>query len=76
MQLRANTVYYPIQPIIGHAGNPQTIDQNGDNWNFYELLLLSNNYLFSANSPAPRINTKNFAINGRIYDIYNRNPLY
>lgn len=22
MQLRANTVYYPIQPISGNAGNP------------------------------------------------------
>ena len=35
MQLKANTVYYPMQPIQGNAGNPVKIDQTGDNWNFY-----------------------------------------
>ena len=35
MQLRANTIYYPIQPIVGNAGNPEMIDQTGDNWPFY-----------------------------------------
>jgi hypothetical protein len=34
MQLKANTVYYPVQPILGNAGNPEAIDQTGDNWNF------------------------------------------
>jgi hypothetical protein len=46
---------------------------SGDNWNFYETLLLSNNFLFSTNSPTPKINTKNFAINSRCYDINNVN---
>jgi hypothetical protein len=38
--------------------------------------LLSNNYLFSTNTPLPKINKKNFAINGRIYDTTNTKTLY
>jgi D-alanyl-D-alanine carboxypeptidase len=57
-----------LQPIPGNAGNPEALDATGDNWNFYELLLLSNNYLFNTNFPISRINQKNFAINGRCYD--------
>lgn len=41
-----------------------------------ELIYLSNNYLFSTNVPAPRINQKNFAINSRIYDTTNTKTLY
>jgi hypothetical protein len=32
------------------------------------MVMLSNNYLFNVNSPSPRVNAKNFAINGRCYD--------
>lgn len=39
-------------------------------------MYLSNNYLFSTNTPAPRINAKNFAINGRIYDTTADKALY
>lgn len=72
MQLKANGMYYPLQPIQGNGGNPETTNTTSDNWNFYEPLLLSNNYLFSTNTPMPRINQKNFAINGRCYDTNNR----
>ena len=75
LQFKANGFYYPLQPIQGNAGNPEQIDTTGDNWNFYELLLLSNNYLFNVNMPLPRINQKNFAINGRIYDTNDMRPL-
>jgi len=39
-------------------------------------LLLSNNFLFNTNIPAPKINKKNFAINSRIYDTSNKKTLY
>lgn len=39
-------------------------------------MYLSNNYLFSTNVPCPRINAKNFAINGRIYDTTATKTLY
>jgi hypothetical protein len=68
MQIKANGSWYPLQPIQGNAGNPETVDVNGDNWDFYEQILLSNNFLFSTNYPYPKINPKNFAINGRLYD--------
>ncbi len=32
--------------------------------------------MFNTNVPQPRINKKNFAINSRIYDASNTNPLY
>lgn len=35
MQLKANGAWYPLQPIQGNAGNPETVDVNGDNWDFY-----------------------------------------
>lgn len=76
MQLKANTVYYPVQPILGNAGNPEAIDQTGDNWNFLQPIYLSNNYLFSTNFPCPRINSKNFAVNSRIYDTTATGTLY
>jgi len=31
MQLKFNTDYYPPQPLVGNAGNPQMIDTTGDN---------------------------------------------
>lgn len=71
MQFKANGFYYPLQPILGNAGNPDTLDTSGDNWDFYEPLLLSNNFLFNTNTPMPRINTKNFAVNGRCYNTAN-----
>lgn len=37
---------------------------------------MSNNYLFNTNTPSPKINMKNFAINGRCYDVTNVNPFY
>lgn len=52
------------------------IDQTGDNWPYYQLILLSNNFLFNTNIPLPKINKKNFAINSRIYDASNNKPLY
>lgn len=39
-------------------------------------MLLSNNFLFNTNIPAPKINKKNFAINSRIYDTSNKKTLY
>lgn len=75
MQLKANGVYYPLQPINGNAGNPETIDTTGNNWPFYEQLLLSNNFLFNTNTPIPRINQKNFAINERIYRTNRQEPM-
>jgi len=35
MQLKANGMYYPLQPIQGNGGNPETTNTTGDNWNFY-----------------------------------------
>ncbi len=37
------------------------------------MLLLSTNYLFNTNVPLPKINQKNFAINGRCYNVKNTN---
>jgi hypothetical protein len=48
------------------------LDNTGDNWEYYELLLLANNYFLNVNTPLPKINTKNFAINGRFYDVNNK----
>jgi hypothetical protein len=71
MQLKFNTDYYPPQPLVGNAGNPQVIDTTGDNSVFMESLLTSNNYMFTTNIPQPRINNYNFAVNERCYDPYN-----
>jgi hypothetical protein len=38
--------------------------------------MLSNNFLFNTNHPSPKINTKNFAINGRTYRTDNQYTLY
>lgn len=35
MQIKFNTEFFPSQPIIGNAGNPQILDTTGDNWAFY-----------------------------------------
>ena len=72
MQFKANGNYFPLQPVLGNAGNPQTLDSTGDNWEFFELLMLANNYFMNLNSPMPKINTRNFAVNGRFYDVNNR----
>lgn len=73
MQIKFGTEYFPSQPIIGNAGNPSTLDTTGDAWPFYEQLLLSSNFLFNTNLPTPKINIKNFAINGRCYNANNKN---
>lgn len=39
-------------------------------------LMLSTNYLFNTNIPLPKINMKNFAINGRIYNPKNTATFY
>jgi len=52
------------------------VDTTGDNSSFLELLLLSNNYLFTTNIPMPKINKYNFSLNGRIYDPTNTNTKY
>lgn len=75
MQFKANGSWYPLQPIIGNGGNPEDVGTSGDNWDFYETLLLNNNFLFNTNVPCPRINQFNFAINGRIYDTSRKEPL-
>lgn len=72
MQFKANGNFFPLQPVLGNAGNPQSLDNTGDNWEYYELLLLANNYFMNANTPLPKINTRNFAINGRFYDVNNK----
>jgi len=76
MQIKANGNWYPLQPITGNAGNPEALDTTGDNWNFYELLLLSNNFLFTTNQPYPKITPRNFAINGRLYDTSDQRSFY
>lgn len=68
MQFKANGNFFPLQPVQGNAGNPESIDTTGDNWEFYELLILANNYFMNLNTPLPKINPKNFAINGRCYN--------
>jgi hypothetical protein len=75
MQFKANGNYYPLQPIQGNAGNPEVLNTTGDNWDFIEPLYLSYNFLFNTNVPMPRINRKNFAVNGRIYNVNNQNTL-
>lgn len=62
--------------MTGNAGNPQTIDTTGDCWSFYEQILLSSNYMFNTNIPTPKINMKNFAINGRCYNPKNTNTFW
>jgi len=52
------------------------LDTTGDCWPFYEQLLLSSNFLFNTNLPTPKINMKNFAINGRCYNPKNTNTFY
>lgn len=76
MQLKFNTDYFPPQPIVGNAGNPFYLDSTGDNTDFLELLLLANDYKFATNTPHPRINSHNFAINARCYDPSNTKTLY
>lgn len=76
MQIKYNTEFFPSQPITGNAGNPCILDTTGDCWPFYEQILLSTNYLFNTNMPVPKINTKNFAINGRCYNVTNTAPYY
>lgn len=76
MQIKLNTDYYPSQPIIGNAGNPQALDTTGDAWPFYEQILLSSNFLFNTNIPLPKINIKNFAVNARCYNVNNRNTMF
>lgn len=34
--------------------------------------MLANNYFLNVNTPLPKINPKNFAINGRLYDVNNK----
>jgi hypothetical protein len=75
-QVKFNTEFFPSQPIIGNAGNPQALDQTGDNWPFYEQLLLSSNFLFNTNIPLPKINQKNFAVNRRCYNPKNTATYY
>jgi len=76
MQIKFNTEFYPPQPVLGNAGCPEIVDNTGDNSEFMELLLLSNNFLFNTNTPQPKINQYNFAINGRCYNPANNNPMY
>ena len=38
--------------------------------------MLSNNFLFNTNNPMPKINTKNFAVNCRPYNVKNQKTLY
>ena len=75
-QLKFNVDYMPPQPIVGNAGNPQYLDTTGDNSAFLKQILMSNGFLFNTNVPQPKINPFNFALNGRIYNPANQNPLY
>lgn len=82
MQLKFNTDFYPAQPITGNGGCPVQIDQSGDNSEFLQYLLMTYNYRFATNTPQPRINSFNFAVNARNYDptqttsFYNPNTLF
>lgn len=68
--------YYPSQPLSGNAGNPIQVDSTGDNSVFLDQIMMSNGYMFSSLSPMPRINSYNFAINERCYDILNTHTFY
>jgi len=35
MQIKLDTNFYPSQPIVGNAGNPEQLDNTGDNWPYY-----------------------------------------
>lgn len=75
-QIRFNSEFFPPQPIVGNAGNPEILDSTGDNSLFYLQILKSLDYLFNTNYPHPKINRWNFAINNRCYNPYNTGPLY
>lgn len=75
-QIKLNTNYWPTQPIVGNAGNPEPVDGDVDNYVYMEQLLLSTLYLFSTNHPMPKINKYNFAINGRCYDSDRKDTYY
>lgn len=54
----------------------EALDNTGDNSDFMQLLLMSNNYLFTTNIPQPKINPYNFSLNERIYDPSKTTSLY
>lgn len=68
--------YYPSQPLVGNGGNPIQVDSSGDNSIFLEQLYLANDYIFSKQKAAPKINAFNFAINERCYNVYNTHTFY
>jgi hypothetical protein len=35
MQFKANGNFFPLQPVLGNAGNPEAVDSTGDNWEYY-----------------------------------------
>lgn len=76
MQIRLKTDFYPTQPIVGNAGNPEYFNNQMDNSAFLKQLYLSNNYHFNLNVPMPKINKVNFAINGRCYNTSNTSTFY
>ena len=76
MQIRLKTQFYPSQPIVGNAGNPEYYQGQSDNAPFLRQLYLSNNYIFNLNTPMPKINRVNFAINGRNYNVKNTQTFY
>ena len=62
---------------MGNGGNPcQLSDGQDDNSNFIENIFWSNNFMFNKVNPFPRINSYNFAINDRCYDIEKVTPMY
>jgi hypothetical protein len=54
----------------------EALDNTGDNSDFMQLLLMSNNYLFTTNIPQPKINAYNFTLNERLYDPSKTSTLY
>lgn len=68
--------YYPSQPLTGNGGNPIEIDSTGNNSVFLEQIFQSHGLMFSKSKPMPRINSYNFAINERCYNVYNTHTLY
>lgn len=68
MQLKYNAEFFPPQPIVGNAGNPEVLDSTMDCTPFYMQLIESNNELFNITSSGMRVNRINFCINNRIYD--------
>lgn len=68
LQIKFDAKWYPPQPIIGNAGNPEMLDSTGNVQPFLEMAYRSGDQLFNNRMPMGIINAFNFSINSRIFD--------